>query len=44
MAVLIGGGFVMGFCVIGALVTETVVPKITRKNCNDSADPLWPVR
>ena len=41
MAVLIGGGFVMGFCVVGAFLTEVVIPKITRNDCNDSVSPLW---
>jgi len=40
MAVLVFGTYVMGFCVVGAVVTE-VLPKITRKDCNDSVDPLW---
>jgi len=44
MAVLVGGGFILGFCVIGAFVTETLIPKMTRKDCNDSVDPLWPVK
>ena len=44
MGTLVLATYVMGFCVIGAFVTETVLPKITRKNCNDSVDPLWPVR
>jgi hypothetical protein len=40
MAVLVGGGFILGFCIVGAVVTE-VLPKMTRKDCNDSVDPLW---
>jgi hypothetical protein len=44
MAVLVFGIYLFGFCVIGAFVTETLIPKMTRRNCNDSVDPLWPVR
>ncbi len=40
MAVLVFGTYLMGFCVVGAVVTE-VLPKITRKDCNDSTDTLW---
>jgi len=44
MAVLVFGVYMMGFCLVGAFLTETVIPKMTRKNCNDSVDPLWPGR
>jgi hypothetical protein len=44
MAVLVFGTYLMGFCIVGAFMTETVIPKITRKNCNSSVDPLWPGR
>jgi hypothetical protein len=43
MGTLVFGLYVMGFCVVGAVVTE-VLPKMTRRNCNDSVDPLWPGR
>jgi hypothetical protein len=44
MAVLVFGIYLMGACLVGAVVTEAIIPKVTRKNCNDTVDPLWPVK
>ena len=41
MAILVFMVFFFPFILIGAFVTETVIPKMTRKNCNDSVSPLW---
>jgi len=41
MAVLVFGIYFFGFLIVGAFLTETVFPKMTRKNCNDSVSPLW---
>ena len=41
MAVLVFGTYFFLFLIVGAFVTETVIPKMTRKNCNDSQNPLW---
>ena len=44
MAVLVFGIYlVCGMGFYGVLV-EGLFPKETRKVCNDSVDPLWPVR
>ena len=41
MAVLVFGTYFFLFLIVGAFVTETVIPKMTRKKCNDSVSPLW---
>ena len=41
MAILVFMVFFFPFILIGAFVTETVIPKMTRRNCNDSVSPLW---
>ena len=41
MAVLVAGTCIFAFLIVGAFVTETVIPKITRNDCNDSVSPLW---
>jgi hypothetical protein len=44
MAVLVGGLYMAVTLLVFSFVTEVLVPKVTRKNCNDSVDPLWPVK
>lgn len=41
MAVLTFGIYFFAFLIVGAFLTETIIPKITRKNCNDSDKGLW---
>lgn len=41
MAVLVFGIYFFSFLVVTAFLTETVIPKITRKNCNSSDRGLW---
>ena len=41
MATLVFATYIFLFLMVGAVVTEVVVPKMTRKNCNDSVSPLW---
>jgi hypothetical protein len=41
MGTLVFGLYIFLFCIVGAVVTEVVVPKVTRKDCNDSVSPLW---
>ena len=41
MATLVFGIYMFVFLVVGAFVTETLIPKMTRKKCNDSVSPLW---
>ena len=41
MATLVFGTYLFVFLIVGAFVTETVLPKITRRKCNDSDKGLW---
>lgn len=41
MAVLVFGTYFFIFLIVTAFVTETVIPKMTRKNCNSSDKGLW---
>jgi hypothetical protein len=41
MATLVFATYIFLFLVVGAVVTETVIPKMTRRNCNDSDKGLW---
>jgi hypothetical protein len=44
MAVLVFGIYMAAAMGLYGLVVEGMFPKETRTNCNDSVDPLWPVR
>ena len=44
MAVLVFGIYLAAGMGVYGLVVEGLFPKETRSVCNDSVDPLWPVR
>lgn len=44
MATFAFGVYLFVAMVVYSFLAEIILPKITRKNCNDAVDPLWPVR
>lgn len=41
MATLVFSIYFFTFLVVTAFVTEVVIPKVTRRNCNSSSRGLW---